>query len=230
MTIQIGALMCDQLDADIAIVAGGYPELYRTMFAAEDVELTFFDSHLGELPDSPERFDAFLIGGSRSSAFEDLEWILGLCDFLRAAHAEGVVLLGVCFGHQIVARALGGEVSRWDGGWNIGAVEYELGDGSTSRLIACHRDQVTKLPEGAELTATTPNCEIAGFVIADQVMTIQPHPEFTAPTASSIYSARRELMGDEAVEQALTTMEHEVDGAATAAKMVQFVQRRLAAV
>ena len=121
--------------------------------------------------------DGWLITGSRHGAYEDHPFIPPLEDFIRRAYAAAVPMVGICFGHQIIAQALGGTVEQFKGGWSVGATAYDFG-GETLRLNAWHRDQVTRAPEGARIIASTDFCANAAMIYDDRIFSVQPHPEF----------------------------------------------------
>ncbi len=86
-------------------------------------------------------------------------------------------VVGICFGHQIIAQAMGGKVERYDGGWSVGPTTYDFG-GETLTLNAWHRDQVVQVPEGAEVVASNDFCQNAALLYDDRMFTVQAHPEF----------------------------------------------------
>jgi GMP synthase-like glutamine amidotransferase len=130
-----------------------------------------------EFPASVHDAEGWLITGSRHGAYEDHPFIKPLEQFVRDAHAAGVPVVGICFGHQIMAQAMGGTVERFAGGWTVGATDYDFG-GERLTLNAWHRDQVTKAPEGAQVLATAEGCSIAALGYGDRMFSVQPHPEF----------------------------------------------------
>ena len=141
----------------------------------------------GELPESPDEQDGFLITGSPLSALDDsLPWLAGLMDFIRECDRAKVPMIGACFGHQAIARALGGRLVKREGGYNIGVEPHEFVEvppGLDTRpempaFHMFHEDEVAALPPGCRLMARTAGCGIAGFRKDAHILTLQAHPEF----------------------------------------------------
>ena len=132
-----------------------------------------------DFPDSATACDGWLITGSKHGAYEDHPFIPPLEELIREIYAADIPLVGVCFGHQIIAQALGGKVEKFAGGWAVGRTEYDW-QGETVALNAWHQDQVIELPDTAEVVATNSFCENAALVYGKRAFTVQPHPEFDA--------------------------------------------------
>lgn len=177
-----------------------------------------------EFPDSPEDCDAWLITGSRLGTYDDDPLIAPLEDLVRAIIAKRRQLLGICFGHQIIAQALGGEVRKWPGGWCLGITEYAGTDGPF-RLNAFHQDQVTRLPRDAVLTASNETCANAGFRIGETVQTYQAHPEYTNPIFTAMVEKRREILPSDRVAEAETKLDQFPDTEAIVAEMVAHLKK-----
>lgn len=215
--MQIGILQTGPVADQLAPTFGQYGDIFARYLAGRGFTFRTFDVNAMELPKSPAECDGWLITGSRYGAYEDHPWIPPLEDFIRAAHAARSPMIGVCFGHQIIAQALGGRVEKFAGGWSVGRVEYRFADGKTVPLFAWHQDQVIDLPEGAEVTASTDFCANAGFVIGDHVLTIQPHPEFTPDFLRGIVEHRSKgIVPDAQRMAALESADQPVAGAAMA--------------
>lgn len=149
-------------------------------------QVTAFDLPKGEFPDEVQGFDGFLIGGSPSSVHDEDAWIDRLMEIIRQAFAAGKPIVGACFGHQAIAKALGGTVGPNAGGFVLGTAATEvvqlapwMEPVAEFRLAAAHGEQVTRLPPGAEVVGRTPGCPAAAYRIGDLVFTTQYHPEMT---------------------------------------------------
>lgn len=186
--MKVGILEAGLLNKKLENDFDTYPQMFASLLnrAAKDLEYQFFSVVRGEFPASVDDCDGWLITGSRHGAYEELDWMLQLEAFIREAVGRQIPLVGICFGHQIVAKALGGEVVKSDKGWGVGVSTYSV-TGKPSwmeqaadniRIYAFHQDQVTQLPPDAEVFLSSEFCPIAGYTYGDSVMTIQAHPEF----------------------------------------------------
>jgi GMP synthase-like glutamine amidotransferase len=232
---RLGFLQCDSLDAPHVDVDGDYDELFDGLLAPHDIALVRYRADLGELPGSTRDCDGWLIPGSRHSVTDSTDWIIELGRFTDLILEASAPLVGVCFGHQLIAKQLGVQVGRAERGWTIGAIDYALqepppgepDDLSDARanvftIAASHMDQVFELPPGTTLLAKTPTCPVAGFG-SDSVLTMQGHPEFTTGLASSLYTSRVERIGREPVEAAVESLAHPLDRERVAAWIATFL-------
>ena len=184
----------------------------------------------GEFPDAVDQCDGWLITGSRYSAFDDDPWIADLAAFARAA-AEARPVVGICFGHQLVAQAFGGAVERSSRGWGIGVHSYQVGrrrDWMTPALdeialLASHQDQVTRLPDGAELLAGSDFCPYGLFQLGDNIVALQGHPEMTKAFAADLYAMRRDQFGRAIVDNALDSLAQPTHEDEMAAWLLRFL-------
>ena len=155
---------------------GDYPDMFARLLKGHGFTFRTYLVVEGEFPAAATDCDGWLITGSRHGTYEDHPWIAPLERFIRASFAAHVPMVGVCFGHQIIAQAMGGKVERHDGGWAVGATDYDFGD-QRLRLNAWHRDQVTRVPAGARVVASNEFCANAALLY-DHAFTVQAHPEF----------------------------------------------------
>ena len=170
-------------------------EKFRTLIAAvrPDWRMTAFDLPFGEFPEETQQFDGFLIGGSPASVHDDAPWIARLFGLIRDAQAGSLPLVGVCFGHQAIAMALGGRVGPNPGPFVLGAAETEVVavpdwmiGAQSFRLAAAHGEQVMDLPAGAEVIGSSPGCPVAAYRIGKTVFSTQYHPEMTPEFAAAL--------------------------------------------
>jgi GMP synthase-like glutamine amidotransferase len=173
----IGILQTGQSPDALRNEMGDYPDMFHHLLAEQGLRFRTYHVEAMDFPEGIHDCDGWLITGSRHGAYEDHPFIPRLEDFIRAAYTAQVPLVGICFGHQIIAQALGGTVERYAGGWAVGPQTYDF-EGETLTLNAWHRDQVTRAPEGARAVACSDFCENAALVYGDRAFTVQAHPEF----------------------------------------------------
>ncbi len=192
--MKIGILQTGHAPAGLVEEFGEYPSMFTRLLDGHGFDFQVWRVVDGEFPPSVEAADGWLVTGSRHGAYEDLPWIPPLQDFLRKAVAAGKPVVGICFGHQILARALGGQVEKFAGGWSVGPTDYTLAEGGTVTLNAWHQDQVTRRPAGARVLASSDFCENAilayGPPGAEYALTIQAHPEFSNSFIRGLIDAR----------------------------------------
>lgn len=191
------------------------------------LELPIWRAYLGELPTSPQDCDAWLITGSPASVYEQLPWQSALGEFaMRAAKDQAVV--GICYGHQLLHHIYGGTVQRSDS-WGMGAVRYQLSASplvpsglSEVSLLASHQDQVTIPAPSTQILGSSPQCPIAFTQIGQRILTIQPHPELTKAQARAAYDTKRESLGNDIVDAALSSMSAKIDDQPIAKWIIDF--------
>jgi GMP synthase (glutamine-hydrolysing) len=158
---------------------GDYDAMFARLLDGQGFEFVPFNVVDGEFPAGPHAADGWLVTGSKHGAYEDHPWIAPLETLIREIRDSGRPLVGVCFGHQIIAQALGGSVVKHPDGWRVGATDYEI-DGTPLTLNAWHQDQVVTVPPGAEVVGRAEGCDVAALRYGDRIFTVQPHPEFGA--------------------------------------------------
>lgn len=197
---------------------GHYPDLFLSFFETDprfaDFSFAVVPVVDGVLPDAPGDYDGYLVTGSKTGVYDDEPWIAPLMDFLRAVHAADIPLAGICFGHQVIAHALGGHAAKSPKGWGLGVQGFALetkpdwiDDVDDLRLIHIHQDQVEQLPDGATLVGGTAFCPNGMYFVGNNVFSMQGHPEFTTAYTDALFEARGHVMGDARVADARTTYE-----------------------
>jgi GMP synthase-like glutamine amidotransferase len=237
--MKIGLLECDHILERFRHIAGDYRDMFAELFArpAPQIALRPFDVCNGEFPPSLDACDAYLATGSRFSAYDDVDWIHELKDFLRRIHEAKRPFVGVCFGHQLMAEALGGKVSRAETGWGVGVHNVDVigreppelwmrPEQSGCALQYMHRDQVERLPEDGVVIGRSDHCPVAIFRAGDSMLGIQAHPEFPKAYSKALLLDRVELIGEERVKAALASLDQLTDESVVARWIVEFLEGR----
>lgn len=242
--MKIGILETGEVHPDLAARHGDYPAMFARLLGAVDPSLEFATVRVvaGEAPAAPSQADAWLVTGSRHGVYDGLPWIEPLEAFLRDCVAGRVPVVGVCFGHQILAEALGGKVAKSDRGWGLGVQDYEVTarpgwmDAVPDRFSvnALHQDQVVALPPGATVLARSAHCDYAALAYGDpenpDAVTLQPHPEFGPAFMDELLALRAgTVLPQEAADAARATLGRDVHAEAWARMIVGFLKRAEAA-
>ena len=187
--MRVNILLCDTFPGRLPDFIPNYESLFFDLFDSVGLNADYriYQTWQGELPPEINRDELYLVPGSLDSAYDDKPWIVALLKWIECAYNRGARMMGVCFGHQVIARALGGEVRKYDGGFGAGVRASRVVDKAMKlyfphqqmQLLYSHHDQVITLPQGAELCATSDFCKNESFRIGHQVITFQGHPEFT---------------------------------------------------
>lgn len=230
--MNIGLLECDHVPEKYRPISGGYREMFARLFAhaAPEARFTFYDACHGELPATTGECDVYLCTGSRHSVYGADAWIVALQVFVRALHDARKRFVGICFGQQLLAQAVGGEVAPAAGGWSIGAHAMRIAMQepwmrpplASCRLQYMHADQVQRLPPGAVVLGASEHCAAAMFRVGADMLGIAGHPEFSAAYNEALMRSRVERIGSERVQAALASLAQPTDHAAVAQWIVNF--------
>ncbi|MCE6960530.1 type 1 glutamine amidotransferase [Cereibacter sphaeroides] len=221
----IGILQTGEAPDVLSAEMGDYPDMFQRLLDGQGFEFRTFRVVDMEFPASVRDCDGWLITGSRHGVYEDHPFIRPLEEFIRKAYAEHVPVVGICFGHQIVAQAMGGKVERFDKGWAVGPTSYDF-NGEPITLNAWHRDQVTAAPETAEVVASNEFCENAALLYDTRAFTVQAHPEFRDEFIDGLMRTRgKGLVPDDRMEAAQEKLGQPNDAARMAHRIAEFFKQ-----
>jgi GMP synthase-like glutamine amidotransferase len=232
--MKIGLLQCDHVAERFQSIAGDYPAMFGVLFQRHAPEITLSPYAVcdDEWPTTLDDCDAYLTTGSRFSVYDDVPWIHRLKAFVRELHDVAKPYVGICFGHQMLAEALGGRVAKAPTGWGVGVHTCEIIQAEQwmqppehqCRLQYMHQDQVLELPAQAVLLGSSAHCPIAMFRVGHQMLGIQAHPEFRADYSRALLHDRRARIGDEGTQQALDSLNQPTDEAVVAQWLAAFLR------
>ena len=224
----------DILDGHLAQAYSSFGAIFVRLFegVGADWTMELFNTQLGQYPDSFDDFDAVLLTGSRADSFSDAPWIVELRLRVTELLSARKKMVGVCFGHQLIALCLGAPVGRAPQGWGAGRMTYDwhrpelpyCAERTQIALLASHQDQVCEVPPGASLVASSDFCPVAAFTVGQEVFCIQPHPEFKEEISAYLMDARRALLGEEKYAAASASLQHGHEGDHIARMVVAFLE------
>jgi GMP synthase-like glutamine amidotransferase len=233
--MKLGILNTDAVKPEFAQKYGEYPDMFAEILTATDpqLELVTYEVVEGEYPVDINEVDGYLITGSKLSVYDDVPWINDLKEFIRVLNETKKKVIGICFGHQLVAEALGGKTEPAAVGWCVGAhlnkateiaKNYGIRD-AEFQLPSNHKDQVITLPTGGKLLASTDACPIAAIGLEDHILTFQGHPEFGIGYATDLLNMRREIIGEASYQTAISSLETKTDNLKVARWILEFIKR-----
>ncbi|XP_030509932.2 gamma-glutamyl peptidase 3 [Cannabis sativa] len=221
---RFGLLLATKDSEYVKNMYGGYLNVFMAAFGEEGERWDLFRVVEGEFPELEElaKYDGFVVSGSPYDAYGNQPWIIKLCSLLHTLDSMGKKVLGICFGHQVICRALGGKVGKADSGWDLGIrkvkitkdlvplisryvkeleMELELDDIPASlSIVECHQDEVWEVPLGANVIAYSDKTGVEMFTIEDHILGIQGHPEYTKDILNNIIDR---LLNNHSIERGL---------------------------
>lgn len=209
--MKIGVLLTDDVRDSLQPEFGRYPEMFRALLdgdAGEPFSYAVYDCREGDGPSAPEECDGYVITGSRHGVNDNLPWLAPLFARIREIHRARRPMAGICFGHQALAQALGGEVRRAPAGWLLGLQEWPVRKSAKwmrpaadkLRLLCSCQDQVSAPPPGAEILAGGESCPAAMFAVGKS-FAVQGHPEFSPAFARALMEFRREEVDPQTLQE-----------------------------
>ena len=222
--MHIAILEAGRTNPDMPAEFHHYPKMFETLFANQSIGTNFRFSVVpvidDEFPQAVYDYDGYLVTGSAYGVYDEAPFIAKLMTFIQDISAAGKPLVGICFGHQIVAHALGGRATKFDGGWGIGNMPIKIvgkadwipGNVGQLDLIHVHQDQVITLPPDAIRLAQSGFCQNAAFAIGKKVFAIQGHPEFTPAYTNALIDIREDKIGKKRAANARISLKKPHDG------------------
>lgn len=234
--MKLGILKTDQVRPEWVPEFGEYPDMFMALLGRVDptLEFTVYDVEQGEYPADIDEVDAYLITGSKSSVYDDKPWIATLMEFVRELDRRRKKLVGICFGHQLVAQALGGRTEKSPKGWGVGlhthhfntAPSWHDDAGADLDILVSHQDQVVTNAAGARVLASSEFCENAVCQIGEHILTFQGHPEFVPAYSREIMEFRREAIGEDVYRAGVASLDAPPQGERVARWILNFLRAK----
>ncbi len=226
--MKVALLVCDHVRDDLVAAHGDYPKMFQKLLPRLPMDSWFVCD--GQFPDIND-YDAFVCTGSKHSVYEKIEWIDDLSQFTRGVFRAGKKFVGSCFGHQMMAHALGGVVNKSAHGYLIGVHTFQISerlpwieeDVSTFNVLMLCQDQVAELPSNSKVWASSSTCPIGIFTIGSNFLGIQGHPEFTKAYNQAVFERRPERISTEKMEAAKQSFASSPDTAFLSHLLTEFI-------
>ncbi|MCB1693112.1 MAG: amidotransferase [Pseudomonadales bacterium] len=234
--MKVGILKADSVLDRFQPEFGDYPDMFRAALGAaggEGVTYRTYDVVAGVYPGRPDECDGYIITGSKLSVYDDEPWIHALEDYVRLLDDTETKTVGICFGHQMVAQALGGKTEPAPGGWCVGVHEARIVESIAAfdpprervRLLSSHRDQVSRLPDRARVIAVSDDCPVSGMAVGDHMLTFQGHPEFCKGYSRALLEYRKDILAEKYV-RGVSSLAESTDETIVSRWMLGFIAGR----
>lgn len=233
--MKIGILQCDDVLVQLQPEFGNYPQMFQQLMdqVRDDLSYATYDVRLGEYPASLDECDGYITTGSRHGVNDGLAWLDELESFVRQLYKAGKPFVGICFGHQLLAKALGGRVERSARGWGVGVSFNEVNQvmdwmqpaQSGLDLVVSHQDQVTVLPDNAQVLASSQFCPFYLIQVDQHMLGVQGHPEFSRPYSAALTDNRRDRIPASRVREAFVSLQGDVDALLATRWILNFIDR-----
>ena len=235
--MKIAILQCDNVMEKFQEDFGNYPEMITDLLNSveNNLEIGTFDVQKGEYPQNINDWELFITTGSKASVNDNEDWILDLIEFTKLLGVTKKKLMGICFGHQIIALARGGSVEESDKGWGIGIASNNLliqtdwmdNEQHELKLIVSHKEQINQLPQGAMVIAESDFCPYFMVQWDDHFLSVQGHPEWNKLYSKTLMNDRRSIIPVKSIEQGLASLEQNINNQQFARWIINFAKRKV---
>ena len=235
--MKIGILKADKVRHELLDRFGEYPAMFKDLLQKVEagIEIVVYDVISGEFPKQIDEVHGYIITGSKMSVYDEIDWIKELGSFVQELHKKKKKLIGICFGHQMVAHFLGGKTQKSDKGWGVGIHESAFtsaatiygSEGQTYNLVYSHQDQIVEPAPSSVILASSDFCPYSMLQIEDHILTFQGHPEFKPEFSRSLMELRKDDFGNTRYKEGLDSLIKTTDADEVGKWIVSFIKAGL---
>ncbi|OED43512.1 GMP synthase [Endozoicomonas sp. (ex Bugula neritina AB1)] len=215
--MKVGLLLCDDVQDQLQPEHNNYPDMFAALLQQHNPALQLVTYRVldSQFPQSTDECDGWIISGSRHSVNDTFPWIAALEVFVKRLFAEQKKLVGICFGHQLIAKALGGSVILSGKGWGIGVSINRIDEHrpwmqpslNTLNLLVSHKEQIEQLPDSGRVIASSDFCPSYMVEYGDCFLSVQGHPEFTKGYMEALIRSREKVIPPERVSEGIQSIQ-----------------------
>ena len=232
--MKIGILNADKVRPELVDHFGEYPDMFGNLLLSIEpgIEIVVYDVISGDYPEKMDEVHGYIITGSKMSVYDEIDWIKQLGEFVQELHKKKKKLIGICFGHQLVAHFLGGKTQKSDKGWGIGIHESILSssaehygvEGQNYNLVCSHQDQIVEPAPSSVILASSEFCPYSMLQIEDHILTFQGHPEFSKDFSRSLLDLRKNDFDENTYQEGLDSLTKNTDAHEVGKWIVNFIK------
>jgi len=233
--MKLGVLLCDHVQTALQEEFGDYSDMFSQIIAECDDSITieYFAVVDGELPKHIDVCDAYMSTGSKASVNDDFPWVNALERLVWQLFLADKPFVGICFGHQMIAKALGGKVGRSNKGWGIGVAtaivnadkQWMLPKQNQLKLVVSHQEQIQQLPPETEVLMLNDFCPYGMIQVGKHFLGLQGHPEFSPEYCYALMHTRKNLIAKERFQQGINSLTLTVDAQLTMHWLINFLKQ-----
>lgn len=233
--MKLGVLLCDHVQLALQTEFGDYIDMFgQAIYQCDSsIVVQFYCVVDGDFPDNIEACDAYMASGSKASVNDDLPWVNALERFVWQLFLAKKPFVGICFGHQMIAKALGGKVAHSEKGWGIGVAkaivhtdkQWMLSKQSQVKLVVSHQEQVCQLPPETEVIMGNDFCPYGMIKVAEHFLGLQGHPEFSRAYCYALMHSRKDIIAKKNFNQGLSSLTLAVDDQLVMSWLLNFLKQ-----
>lgn len=233
--MKLGVLLCDHVQPALQESYGDYQDMFANILSQCDssIEVLYFDVVSGQFPEDINVCDAYMTSGSKASVNDNLPWVNTLERFVWQMFLVNKAFVGICFGHQMIAKALGGKVACSDKGWGIGIAttivhahkQWMLPKQNQIKLIVSHQEQVCQLPPETQVLMGNDFCPYAMIKVGEHFLGLQGHPEFTPAYSKALMKGRKAIIAKRNYTQGIDSLSQKTDEKLMVQWLINFLKQ-----